>query len=206
MQAEGMQLLAQPKVWRDDFHGSTLQLGWYHLRTPLKKDYSLSERPGYLSLYGNAYRIDDSECPSMLLQKQTGFSGDWRVKLNFAPTEAGHEVGTAIWWSQFAYASIGLRKPFDEDKSGLEIVSRCYDETDDQFKVCLMKLNLKCLYASSLTRWIRNLHTNYLSVVATLNLSSVPTLHDTSSSSQYSRANNLLLPSLSSWVKFPARH
>ena len=143
MQAEGMQLLAQPEVWRDDFQDSTLQLGWYHLRTPLKKDYSLSERPGSLSLYGNAYRIEDSECPSMLLQKQTGFSGDWRVKFNFAPTEAGHEAGTAIWWSQFAYASIGLRKPFDEYNSGLEIVSRCYDETEDQFKVCFIKFRLE---------------------------------------------------------------
>jgi beta-xylosidase len=136
MQARGMELLSQPQVWRDEFQDSTLQLGWYHLRTPLKKDYSLSERPGSLSLYGNAYRIDDFECPSMLLRKQTGFSGDWRVKFIFAPKEAGHEAGTAIWWSQFAYASIGLRKPFDESKSGLEIVSRCYNEVEDQFKVC----------------------------------------------------------------------
>lgn len=131
-----MELLSQPQVWRDEFQDSTLQLGWYHLRTPLKKDYSLSERPGSLSLYGNAYRIDDFECPSMLLRKQTGFSGDWRVKFSFAPKEAGHEAGTAIWWSQFAYASIELRKPFDESKSGLEIVSRCYNEVEDQFKVC----------------------------------------------------------------------
>lgn len=142
MQVDGMQLQAKPQVWRDDFQDSTLQLGWYHLRTPLKKDYSLTDRPGSLSLYGNAYRIDDSECPSMLLQKQTGFSGEWRVKFQFAPIEAGHEAGTAIWWSQFAYASIGLRKPFDEDKSELEVVSRCYDEVEDKFKVRSFSLEI----------------------------------------------------------------
>jgi beta-xylosidase len=136
MQADGMQLLVQPQIWRDDFEEATLQLGWYHLRTPLKKDYSVSARRGSLTLYGNAYRIDGSECPSMLLQKQIGFSGEWKINLDFAPTEAGHEAGTAIWWSQFAHASIGLRKPFEEDKPGLEMVARCYDEIEDQFKVC----------------------------------------------------------------------
>lgn len=135
MQAEDMQLVAQPQSWRDDFNSSTLQLGWYHLRTPLKKDYSLSESPGRMSLYGNAYRIDSAECPSMLLQKQTSFSGEWKTSLSFVPTEVGHEAGTAIWWSQYAHASIGLRRPFDETKKGLEIVARCYDEVEDTFKV-----------------------------------------------------------------------
>jgi beta-xylosidase len=135
MQAEDMHLLSRPQAWRDEFQGPELQLGWYNLRTPLKKEYSFSEQPGFLSIYGSAHRIDGSECPSMLLQKQTEFSADWRVKVEFAPTEAGHEAGTAIWWSQFAHASIGLRKPFDEEKEGLEVASRCYDETADEFKV-----------------------------------------------------------------------
>ncbi|CAG8105204.1 unnamed protein product [Penicillium salamii] len=143
IQAEGMKLLSQAQSWRDEFKEPTLQLGWYHLRTPLKKDYSLSESPGCLTIYGNAYRIDGSECPSMLLQKQTGFSGEWKTRLNFLPTEAGHEAGTAIWWSQFAHASIGLRKPFDEDKEGLEIVARCYDEQDDDFKESIHQIPLK---------------------------------------------------------------
>ncbi|KAJ5658926.1 hypothetical protein N7507_005377 [Penicillium longicatenatum] len=135
IQAEGMNLLPQPQIWRDDFDGPTMQLGWYRLRTPLKDDYSLSERPGCLSIYGNAYRIDQSECPSMLLQKQTEFSGDWSTKVDFAPTEAGNEAGAAIWWSQFAYASIGIRKPWDDTQEGLEVVSCCYDDTSGEFKV-----------------------------------------------------------------------
>jgi beta-xylosidase len=134
MQGQGMEVISRPRIWRDDFRGPELQLGWYTLRTPLKKEYSFTEKPGFLSIYGSAHRIDGSESPSMLLQKQTEFSADWRVKVHFAPSEAGHEAGTAIWWSQFAYASIGLRKPFEE-KEGLEIVSRYYDEIADEFKV-----------------------------------------------------------------------
>jgi beta-xylosidase len=135
IQSDGMQLLSRPKSWRDDFQGPELQLGWYTLRTPLKKEYSFLERPGSLSIYGSAHRIDGSECPSMFLQKQTEFTVDWRVKLEFSPTEAGHEAGTAIWWSQFAHASIGLRKPFYDEKNGVEVVSRCYNEAADEFRV-----------------------------------------------------------------------
>ncbi|KAJ5726638.1 uncharacterized protein N7483_007995 [Penicillium malachiteum] len=160
IKGENMQVIPRPQIWRDDFEKPTLQLGWYHLRTPLKHDYSLSERQGSLSLYGNAYRIDSSECPSMLLRKQTCFSGDWKVKLQFQPTNAGHEAGAAIWWSQFAHASIGLRKPFDEDNSGLEMVARCYDETEDQFKEYKHQLELEdnsveILIRAQPTRWAK---------------------------------------------------
>ncbi|KAJ5710475.1 hypothetical protein N7488_004631 [Penicillium malachiteum] len=79
----------------------------------------------------------------MLLRKQTGFSGEWKVKLQFQPTNSGHEAGAAIWWSQFAHASIGLRKPFDGRNSGLEMIARCYDETEDQFKEYTQQLSLE---------------------------------------------------------------
>lgn len=119
------------RSWRDDFQSTQLQLGWYHLRTPLKKDYSLEDNPGSLSLYGCAHRIYDSECPSMLLRKQTEFSVDWRVALRFSPENVNEEAGTAIWWSQFAYASIGIRR----SDIGLEITFRGYDEHSDSFQV-----------------------------------------------------------------------
>lgn len=119
------------RSWRDDFQSAQLELGWYHLRTPLKKEYSLKDNPASLSLYGGAYRIFDSECPSMLLRKQAHFSVDWRVGLRFSPENINEEAGTAIWWSQFAYASIGIRR----GESGLEIAFRGYDEHADAFQV-----------------------------------------------------------------------
>ncbi|KAL4976293.1 glycosyl hydrolase [Aspergillus desertorum] len=118
--------------WRDDFSGANLQLGWYHLRSPLKREYSLTDNPGSLSLYGNAYRIFDPECPSMLLQKQPAVSVDWRVGLRFAPENALEEAGTAVWWSQFAYASIGLR--MSEAGKGYEISFRGYTGEGDRFE------------------------------------------------------------------------
>ncbi|RDW87084.1 glycoside hydrolase family 43 protein [Aspergillus mulundensis] len=121
----------RPTSWRDDFSSPTLQLGWYALRTPLKREYSLTQTPGCLSLYGNAYRIHDPEWPSMLLQKQTEFSVDWRVGLQFSPENALEEAGTAIWWSQFAYASIGLRRAAE---GGYEVRFRGYTGEGDTFE------------------------------------------------------------------------
>ncbi|KAL2843362.1 glycosyl hydrolase [Aspergillus pseudoustus] len=111
--------------WRDDFSSAELDLSWYHLRTPLKIEYSLADNPGSLSLYGNAYRIYDSEFPSMLLQKQPELSVDWRVGMRFSSQNPLEEAGTAIWWSQFSYASIGLRK--SEEEEGMQVVFRGYN-------------------------------------------------------------------------------
>ncbi|KAL4984736.1 glycosyl hydrolase [Aspergillus falconensis] len=117
--------------WRDDLHAPNLKLGWYHLRTPLKREYSLTDNPGSLSVHGNAYRIADAECPSMLLQNQPAVSVDWRVGLRLAPANALEEAGTAIWWSQFAYASIGLRMSGGGD--GHELFFRGYTGEGDRF-------------------------------------------------------------------------
>ncbi|KAF7550223.1 hypothetical protein G7Z17_g5857 [Cylindrodendrum hubeiense] len=129
IEAPGMRQLAHPQSWRDTFEGPELQLGWYHLRTPLKKAYAFDPHQSSLLLYGGAYSIWDSECSSMLLQKQVHFSLDWRVEINFLPTYVEEEAGTAIWWSQFAYASIGIRKKSSSE--GREVICRYLDENNE---------------------------------------------------------------------------
>ncbi|KAJ3956547.1 hypothetical protein N0V92_006919 [Colletotrichum tropicale] len=124
MKADGIGAQQKKEThWRDDFRGPELDLGWYHLRTPLKNAFKFSSTG--LQLYGGAYQITEFECPSMLLRKQTQFSMDWMVELEFHPGAVGEEAGTAIWWSQFAHASIGLRKT---SESHNEIICRVIDE------------------------------------------------------------------------------
>ncbi|TDZ18630.1 Non-reducing end alpha-L-arabinofuranosidase BoGH43A [Colletotrichum orbiculare MAFF 240422] len=126
MKAEGVAVQQKKTRWRDNFQGPELDLGWYHLRTPLKKAYKFDSSG--LNLFGGAYKITEFECPSMLLRKQTHFSMDWTVELDFHPVTVGEEAGTAIWWSQFAYASVGLRRT---PKSDHEIVCRMVNEQGD---------------------------------------------------------------------------
>lgn len=130
----GKFLLDPESYWRDEFAEPELALNWYNLRTPLKPCYSLTQYPGHLTLHGNAYNITDFECPAMLLQKQKQHSVDWRTQLEFSPTKPGHEAGTTIWWSQYAYASIGIRKS-DTGGEGWEVHCVAYDAEQDIFVV-----------------------------------------------------------------------
>lgn len=69
----------------------------------------------------------------MLLQKQPAVSVDWRVGLRFPPENEFEEAGTAVWWSQFAYASVGLRMSVSRD--GQEVIFRGYTVEGDRFEV-----------------------------------------------------------------------
>lgn len=45
----------------------------------------------------------------MFLQKQTAFTGRWEVTIDHQLPQEGHEAGTAVWWSKYAYASLSIR-------------------------------------------------------------------------------------------------
>lgn len=77
--------------------------------TPLKQSYSLTERPGYLRLWGNCYDLSSPEAPVMLLRKQTSFSQTFEVTMDFNTQQIGAEAGLVLWWSQFSYATVGVR-------------------------------------------------------------------------------------------------
>jgi hypothetical protein len=45
----------------------------------------------------------------MFLQKQTAFTGRWEVTIDYQVPQEGHEAGTAVWWSKYAYASLAIK-------------------------------------------------------------------------------------------------
>ncbi|KAI1132767.1 glycoside hydrolase family 43 protein [Nemania abortiva] len=94
--------------WQADLSRLELELGWYQKNTPLKPCYNLTERPGYLRLYGNCYDLASPEAPAMLLRKQSSYTESFEVKMQFTPRKAGYEAGIVVWWSQYSYATYGL--------------------------------------------------------------------------------------------------
>lgn len=122
-----------PLEWQADLKRSNLELGWYQKSewsstlfdtltfqwpnltlalstdTPLKQSYSLTERPGYLRLWGNCYDLSSPEAPAMLLRKQTSYFQTFEVTMEFNAQRLGCEAGLVLWWSQFSYATIGVR-------------------------------------------------------------------------------------------------
>ncbi|OJD33521.1 glycoside hydrolase family 43 protein [Diplodia corticola] len=109
-EAEGLYQLASSPAWRDDFAAEKMQLGWYRKNTPLKEDYSLTERPGYLRLYGGPYTLSTPACPTVFLRKQTHDPVTWETRLSFRPDSSKTEAGAVVYWNQHTYSSIGIRK------------------------------------------------------------------------------------------------
>jgi hypothetical protein len=70
----------------------------------------------------------------MLLRKQPQHNVDWETVLTFDPSDTHAEAGTVVWWSQSAYASIGVRKAAG---SGRELICTAFDLTTQSFTVSL---------------------------------------------------------------------
>lgn len=45
----------------------------------------------------------------MLLRKQTSFFQTCEVTMEFNAQQVGAEAGLVLWWSQFSYATVGVK-------------------------------------------------------------------------------------------------
>lgn len=79
------------------------------LDTPLKTDFSLTERPNHLRLYGGPYHLSVPACPTLFLRKQTHQFCTWETRLSFLPLSEHTEAGTVVWWNYFTFSSLGIR-------------------------------------------------------------------------------------------------
>lgn len=50
----------------------------------------------------------------MLLRKQSSYGETFSAKLQFDPRKTGYEAGVVLWWSQYSFASIGIRLAANE--------------------------------------------------------------------------------------------
>ncbi|KAL1619615.1 hypothetical protein SLS54_006552 [Diplodia seriata] len=122
-EAEGLYRLESSPAWRDGFAAQEkMQLGWYRKNTPLKEDFSLTERPGHLRLYGGPYTLSTPACPTLFLRKQTHDPVTWETKLSFRPDSARTEAGAVVYWNQHTYSSIGIRRASENGTHGGRII------------------------------------------------------------------------------------
>ncbi|KAG5758300.1 hypothetical protein H9Q72_013566 [Fusarium xylarioides] len=103
------------QTWKADLSKDDLELGWYQKNTPIKKSYTLTEKPGVLRLYGNCYDLTSPEAPAMLLRKQTSYNQVFKANMEFKPRARGYEAGVVLWWSQHSYASVGIVASENDD-------------------------------------------------------------------------------------------
>lgn len=95
----------------DDFHpADELAIGWYSVRTPYKKYYSLVDRQGYLRVWGNAYNLTEKISPSIYLQKQTALTQTWSTSVDFQPRKnTTWEASVALWLNETSHQILGIQ-------------------------------------------------------------------------------------------------
>jgi hypothetical protein len=72
----------------------------------------------------------------MILRKQVQFSLDWSTELDFTPSRPEQEAGTTVWWSKWAYSSLGVRGVKQgEGVVGRELVFRTPNPNDTTYLV-----------------------------------------------------------------------
>jgi beta-xylosidase len=107
--AKGDYKLHPSNARRDNFEHDAMELGWYRKSTPVRTDTSLTERPGWLRLWGGSYPLGTPASATMWLRKQQHRYVTWETKLDFRPSGTRTEAGAVVWWNYTCYGSIGIR-------------------------------------------------------------------------------------------------
>ncbi|MCM3439267.1 glycoside hydrolase family 43 protein [Metabacillus halosaccharovorans] len=97
--------------YKDDFNEKELDVEWNFLRNPNQESLSLTEKPGFLTLYGTSVTLDDLDSPSFIGRRQEHFNCKVSTLLAFSPAQDGEEAGiTVIMNEKFHYEiAIGIR-------------------------------------------------------------------------------------------------
>ena len=95
---------------RDNFDGPTLGLDWNFLRWPRAEDWSLTARPGFLRLLGNASRLEDGSGVAFVGRRQEHATCETAALLDFTPQAEEQEAGLTVWMNQSHHYDIAVTR------------------------------------------------------------------------------------------------
>ena len=98
----------KPAPARDEFNSAQLRLEWNFLRNPYEKDFSLTERPGYLRLWGSAVTMNDKDSPAFVGRRQTELACEASTRLSFKPQHENEEAGLVLRGNDNNHYEIGI--------------------------------------------------------------------------------------------------
>ena len=93
---------------RDDFNEDRLRLPWVFLRNPNPRDWSLSERPGFLRLRCSPVTLDELASPAFVGRRQRHFDGRAATSVDFQPEAENEEAGMTALISNDHHCDLAL--------------------------------------------------------------------------------------------------
>jgi xylan 1,4-beta-xylosidase len=94
--------------WRDNFDSPTLAPDWEMMRTPEQSWYTLSTRPGALTLQARAVSLSGSGNPSFLGKRQRHENATIETELRYLPTREGDRAGLVVFADERHHYFLGL--------------------------------------------------------------------------------------------------
>jgi alpha-N-arabinofuranosidase len=81
----------------EDFSGDKLGFEWNYINNPIAKNYSLSERKGYLRLYGSEKSLSENPGLTFVGRRLQHFNFSASTVIDFNPTTENEEAGLTIY-------------------------------------------------------------------------------------------------------------
>lgn len=95
---------------RDDFEGTELSPSWLYLRAKKDEDYSLTERPGWMRLLGNADHLNEIGVPAFICKPQEQLTMETSTLLDFNPEQDGEEAGLVARLNEYAHYEVTVKR------------------------------------------------------------------------------------------------
>ncbi|GIP44794.1 glycoside hydrolase 43 family protein [Paenibacillus sp. J45TS6] len=96
-------------VGREDFDA---ELGphWLYVRNPTDGKCTVTERPGFLTLYGHEAGLNDTRQITFVGRRQQHLNASFTASISFVPVLEGEEAGLCIRRDEDAHYEIGIRR------------------------------------------------------------------------------------------------
>ncbi|WP_145321780.1 glycoside hydrolase family 43 protein [Paenibacillus xylanexedens] len=100
--------LSQTPEYCDNFLDHKLDDTWNFLRNPYQTDWSLSERPGWVTLHGSPITLNDCASPAFIGRRQQHMECTVSSILEFEPVQEGEEAGMTVFMDERFHYEIAL--------------------------------------------------------------------------------------------------
>ncbi|SFJ16672.1 alpha-N-arabinofuranosidase [Paenibacillus sp. UNC496MF] len=95
---------------REGFDRATLAPCWNFLRSPDPRNWSLTAKPGCLTLFGSEATLNDTGVAAFVGRRQQHFSFRASARLTFAPERDGEEAGLVVYMNERFHYEIAVAR------------------------------------------------------------------------------------------------
>lgn len=95
---------------RNEFNEKELDIEWQYLRNPIRENYSLTERKGWLRISASAYTLDEAKTVSMICRRQTEHNFVTATHMKFSASNENEEAGITLIQNNTHHYDLLLKK------------------------------------------------------------------------------------------------